>query len=618
MINDIGGMPMGPIDEKFKDTSPEQTVERIQAILGELGIVLEENWHDSGIENCWSVSVFLKDGFPLFANGKGVTRALARASAYAEFIERMQCGLFLYKFQSITRDFSMNLHSYAPDGKYMTMAQLEENGDWMDYVIQTYGKGLTRKKLAKQCKVYACTDEDKIWTLPFYSLFEDKYVYLPAGFVEHVYSANGCCAGNTREEAWVHALSEMMERRSAVSQLMSGKALPPIPEETLRKFPTAAKILDKIHQSGKYDIQIFDLSLGNGFPVVATRIINKKTHGYVVNIAADPVMEIAIDRTLTEIFQGRNIETFSSIHNGSVLSDISQIPPAHNVLNQVENGNGLFTVDFFTEEVSCDRTCTRFEDHRNKNNKELLDYMIGLYKDLNRPVYVRNYSFLGFSCYQFVVPGFSETRGLRLVEPIAEYALGDEAVAALRDPAAATDDELAFLMMYHKKVQTAITRRHNFAGLAGLPLDGPCTKMLMYATLAYAAWRLKRYPAAVKYLDTMAKFTQIDGQTRAYFSCVNQYIKLKAGQVPEEKIRIVLGKFYESEYVDALYERLDGGKSPFDGYLLCCDCKSCHRCRYQSDCSYTRVKEILADAGKRYSAFTGGQSKDHFTVIPQL
>ncbi len=601
------------INEKFKDMPPEKTVEKIQAILKELGIELVEKWTDSGIESCWSVNVSVKDAYPFFTNGKGVTRALARASAYAEFIERMQCGLFLYKFQSIARDPEMNLQSYAPDGRYMTMAELEENGEWMDYVIQTYGSGLTRKKLAEQCRVYACTDEDQIWTIPCYSLFEKKTVYLPAGFVEHIYSANGCCAGNSREEAWVHAFSEMMERRSTIAMLTGGKAAPRIPEEVIRQFPLASKILDTIRSSGNYDIQIFDFSQGNGLPVVATRIIDKRNHGYIVNVSADPVLEIAIDRTLTEIFQGRKLETFGSTHNGSTLDEVDSFPMAHNVLNQIENGNGMFCLDFFTEELSCGDVCTEFADHRGKTNGELLEFMLGLYRDLNRPVYVRNYSFLGFHSYQFVVPGFSETRGLRLTEPVCEYALGDAVQKAFRNVAAASAGDLMMLLTFHKKISTAFSRKNNFRGLAGLPLDSANNYMLTALTLSCAAYRLGRYAMAKSYLTPLLSASQVSEQDRAYFSCIHRYLSLKIAKVEDAKIRLILEKFYEERHVAELYGCLEQGKTPFNAYLMKCDGR-CGECRYQSHCAYRRTREILASAGKRYSAFTEGQREENLSM----
>lgn len=602
------------IDEKFKDTSPEQTIGRICALLEQIGIRLEEKCTNSGIENCWSCHVQVKDGYPFFSNGKGVTRDLARASAYAEFIERLQCGLFLYKFQSMGRDAATDLHRFAPDGKFMTMAELEAEGEWMDYVIASYGHGLTRKKLASICKSYAAADEDRIWTVPFYSLFEDKYVYLPAGLVEHVYATNGCCAGNSREEAWVHGLSEIMERRSTLTQLMSGKPSPVLPQELLVKFKTANGIIEKVRQTGKFDVQLFDLSMGNGFPVIATRIINKETQDYVVNIGADPVLEIAVNRTLTEIFQGKDMENFSSSHVNSILKSIDDIPYIHNTLNQMETGNGLFTADFFAEELTCDRPCAQFPDNTNKSNRELLDYMLGLYKDLGLPVYVRNFSFLGFSSYHFVVPGFSESRGMLLTEPVLEYAMGDDVAKTLRDPAGANAAQLSILLMFHNRIKSMLSRQHNFAGLAGIPMVGYNTVVLLYASLSYAAWQLKQYPAAIRYLDQLQQFRTVPQEIKGYFSCVAMYLKLTASSVSEEKIRLILGKFHGSDHVAELYRRLDSGAAPYEGYLLKCDLRSCDTCRYHSCCTYDRVKQIVGAAGERYSRFAEGQNKDQFAI----
>ena len=99
---------MNHIDEKFKDAKPEDTVKKIKGILDSLNIEVSEKWYDSGLDNCYSLTVRAKGGVPL-TNGKGVTRELARASAYAEFIERLQGGMLFYKYQSIIRDPDMNL-----------------------------------------------------------------------------------------------------------------------------------------------------------------------------------------------------------------------------------------------------------------------------------------------------------------------------------------------------------------------------------------------------------------------------------------------------------------------------------------------------------------------------
>lgn len=601
---------MPEINERFKDMPPEKTVETIQNILKSVGIELKEEWNDSGIENCHSVHVYVEGAYPFFTNGKGVTRALARASAYGEFIEQLQCGLFLYKFQSITRDPEMDLQRFAPDGKFMTLQEVIENGDWMDHLIASYGGGLTRKKLAQLCKNFSCADDDRIWTLPFYSLFEDKLVYLPAGFMLQLYAANGGCAGNTREEAWIHALSEIMERRCTIDVLTGGKAAAPIPEEVIRRYDAPARIMDAVRDSGLYDIRLFDFSMGNGYPVIAARIINKKTHEYLVDVAADPVLEIAIDRALTECFQGRTLQSFPIGNNGYFLEEAEGMPAAHNLLNQIEHANGLFSVNFFTEEAACGKTCSEFPPRDQMNNKELLAFLLDIYRGLGKPVYVRNFSFLGFHSYQFIIPGFSETRTHHLSGPFSEYAMGDAVQKTLRNAAAASDADLTMMLLFHNRIRTAHSRRDNFRGLAGLPLDSEYNVRLLYTTLAYGAYRLGRYAQAADYLSTVLRDTGIRPEDKAYFACVKRYIRLKMAGTADEQLRILLGKFYEKAQVEALYRNLDSGKTPFDDYLLCCDRSRCGECRYQAQCAYEQSRGILGRLGKLYGQFHDGQSPE--------
>lgn len=599
---------MKHIDEKFKDISPEQTVARIAGILSGLGLEIKEYWNDSGIDNCHSLNLATTDG-ALFSNGKGITRALARASAYGEFMERLQSGLFLYKYQSIHKNPAMNLHSFAPDAKYMTEQELIENGEWMDPIIESYGGGLTRAKLARQCKLYACSD-GPVLTVPYYSLFEDKYVHLPTGFVEQMYSANGCCVGNTRQEAWVHALSEIMERRGSIALLTGGKAARPIPQSVLERYPTAMRIIQQIKEGGNFDVTVFDTSVTRDHPIITTRIINKDTHTYVVNTGSDPVFEIALHRTLTEIFQGRSLKTFTSRHSGAILNSVDDIPLSHNVQNLLETGNGLFTMDFFAEESGKPGPFEEFPDNSGKTNPQLLTGLLEQYCQLDKPVYVRNYSYLGFPCYKFVVPGFSESRALRLTEPFQEYASADAAAKVLRSPERASPVELQMLLAYYKQIQTILSKRDNFRYLSGVPLYRPG---MVQISLACVTYRLGRYSETIAYLKALQLIKDMDRDTAEYFSCLARYLELKKTGRPEAQIRLVLGKFYTEKYTGMLFSRLDRGASPFEGFVLDCDA-NCEKCTFKSYCRYESIKQIISKVGAVYHSFTDGQAKENFII----
>ncbi len=602
------------IDEKFKDNNPQATVEKIRSILKSLGVEVREAWNDSGVEHCYSLLLSAGNGSPT-ANGKGVTRDLARASAYGEFIERLQCGLFYCKFQSLSGINGMDVHSFAPDGKYMTVDELIAEGQWMDHLISAYPEyRLTRERIAEHCYAYACSESDSILTVPYYSLFEDKYVYLPVGFAEQMYTTNGCCAGNSREESWVHALSEIMERHSSIEALTKGIAYPRIPESTLEKFPTVSKILKHIRESGEYDVEILDYSMGTGFPVVSTRLISRRTHGYRVNVAADPVLEIAVQRTLTELFQGKNMATITQRQEVKILNRAEDFPVISNVINQLETSNGIYTADYFANELTCGGEPAAFQDFSGKTNRELLDYMLALYKKLGKQIYVRNLSFLGFPSYKFVVPGFSETRAMRLQEPIPEYAMGHDAAKTLRNAKNASAEDLQWMLHYNNMVRTVMSQYLIFGRLAGIPMSGNANYLLTHVTRAYACYQLGRYNDAISHLSNAVSNQNLDIADRNYFACINLYLQMKQTGIREDKIKVILPKFFERQYSDRLFQTLSAGKTPYDDYLISCDYKNCENCRYRSSCSFESARNMICRAGMEYQKFAEGQDRSVFAV----
>ena len=78
----------------YKQAPPEETVARLRAILDEVGIGTAEterdtlSFHSGRVETADLAYPMLRMG----ANGKGMTREYSRASAHAEFFERLQNG----------------------------------------------------------------------------------------------------------------------------------------------------------------------------------------------------------------------------------------------------------------------------------------------------------------------------------------------------------------------------------------------------------------------------------------------------------------------------------------------------------------------------------------------
>ena len=593
------------IDEKFKDAKPCDTTNRIKSILSELDIRLVEEWIDTGVEHCYGLHVRGDGGFP-YANGKGVTPDFARGSAYGEFMERLQSGLFFYKYQSLENDPELLLHTYAPDAEYVTKEELLENSDWMDPIVSAYG--VTKEVLANQCEMYA--GSKRILVLPYYDYFGDRYVKLPAGFVEHLYSANGCCVGNSREEAWIHALSEIMERHCCIRLIKEDIAVPVIPEETLRKYPLVSEILNKIRKEGEFDVDVVDCSLDTGYPVVATRIINKATHRYLVSIGADPIPEIAIQRTLTEAFQGRTLAKLHLAGNQYVLSHAADTDICNNVLNQLETAQGAMNATFFTPSTE---PPMQFPDHSSLTNRQLVHIVLNSFKEKGLPVYIRNYSFLGFHCYKFVVPGFSESRGLRIPQKVQQYAMGEMASLALRNMRKADNLAMRDVLLHKNMIKGVNSREYYYPFLAGLPLahgDHSTSAAIHYA---YAAWRLKQLNEAISYLNTAILYCQIDSK-KNYLSCIQQYLRYSKDGFSLEQTLQILSRFYQEETILRLKNSLTQHGDCFSDLLMACQLPYCSSCPHKDICYYEESKRIIHNTGLRYREFTGGQNRDQFKV----
>ena len=83
-------------NRRYKEVAPEETVKRIKKILNEVGIKTEEKWQEKSSVGTYSLRVCVK-GTDIGQNGKGMTKEFAMASGYAEFLERLQNGVFRFK-----------------------------------------------------------------------------------------------------------------------------------------------------------------------------------------------------------------------------------------------------------------------------------------------------------------------------------------------------------------------------------------------------------------------------------------------------------------------------------------------------------------------------------------
>lgn len=571
------------IDRQCKDCSPLATVERIQSILKENGIQADLHWNKSGVPYCYSNRLTIP-GTTFQSNGKGLTEDLALASAYGELIERLQVG-FIYGPTSLKDgDFAIDDPKFdLIPGSYL----LESNRDWYqrmaNVLLDSTGETILPEQLVGQC----ATREGLVSVTPYFDLTTSQKVSFPTLLRKRIYGSNGCAAGNTPEEALVQGISEVVERNHQIRIVKEGLALPEIPDEFLKKYKVSYKIIDFVRNSG-YKVSIKDASLDTDFPVVCACIIDRRTGRYHTHFGAHPVFEIALERALTESFQGRNIEKIAK--NEAFSKKSTEKFSLGAFYDELRRSSGNKLPGFFVDEST-------FTFNPNVgtsgDNRKILRFCIDHFARQGLSVLARDASCLGFPTYQVIVPGYSECYINRLSDKSDDQRYAPYAIKVLRDPAGANIQNMMGLLMHLDRIKTVDSKTsdiHSFIMLAKIPSTASAGQQnfLKAASLGYVYHALGRYPQAAACLDGMLPHAQ--GRDLEYLIGLKRYLTMLSEGYSKEYALKVLEYFHDFLTTD----RIRSSRNPFGDFVLHCD-KSCpDTCPLFDNCCMKTVDSLAA------------------------
>src|SRR5574344_92643 len=298
-----------------KDASLEQTISKIENILNEKNIKITLSKEKNPVKNSYSVNLsFNKARKYIFSNGKGSLSKSSIASAYGEFIERLQTKLYFQDYYLVDRKFFKDQKEF--DIKSDFLCDELKN-------IYTY-EGMQKEDFID----FNSNHFDKIVSLPFVNLNTNKEVFFPQNILANLYASNVLSTGNTKEEANVQALSEIMERYVKLKVIKEGIALPNIPEDILKSFPKIYEDIKALKNAG-FIVGVYDSSLGGEFPVTAISFINPKNQTLFLSFGSHPILEVSLERTLTELLQGRELNELDSFV--SPTFDMDEISSSSNL-----------------------------------------------------------------------------------------------------------------------------------------------------------------------------------------------------------------------------------------------------------------------------------------------
>ncbi|MEN3978410.1 OsmC domain/YcaO domain-containing protein [Acinetobacter sp. CWB-B33] len=538
-----------------KDLPLEETIANMSGILANLGMKIEiASWRNI-VPNVWSLHIRDAQSPMCFTNGKGSTKESALASALGEFIERLNCNFF-YNDQFWGEDIANAEFVHYPDEKWF---QPGPNGELPAEILDGY----TREIYDPENELLGTHLYDTnsgntargICSLPFVRHSDGETVYFPSNLIENLYLSNGMSAGNTLAEAQVQCLSEIFER-AVKREILEGEiALPDVPADVLAKYPGIVEGIKGLEEQG-FPVLVKDASLGGQFPVMCVTLMNPRTGGVFASFGAHPKLEVALERSLTELLQGRSFEGLNDLPKPTFSSNAVTEP--NNFVEHFIDSSGLVSWKFFSAKSDYDFVEWDFTSQGENANAEEAQAMFDILEEMGKEVYMAVYQHLGATACRILVPDYSE---IYLVEDL----ILDNTNKAL----AFREDILNIHRLDEEQLEMLVERLEDVEAddytdivtLIGIEFDdntvwGQLT-ILELKLLIYLA--LQEFEEAKELVETFLQYNTNTVERGLFYQCLNVVLEVELDDdLDLNDYEINFRRMFGDERMDAVIGSMDG------------------------------------------------------------
>ena len=388
-----------------KDLPLEQTIANMSGVLARLGIKIEiASWRNI-IPNVWSLHIRDTHSPMCFTNGKGSTKESALASALGEYIERLSNNHF-YAGSFWGEDIANAAFVHYPNERWFKPGRKDTLPTEIldEYCLEIYNPDGDLRG-SHLVDTNSGNVQRGICSLPYVRQSDGEVIYFPSNLIENLYVSNGMSAGNTLVEAQVQCLSEIFER-AVKREILEGEiALSDVPQEVLAKYPSILAGIQGLEEQG-FPVLVKDASLGGTYPVMCVTLMNPRTGGVFASFGADPSLEIALERSLTELLQGRSLEGLNDLPQPTFASEAVTEP--NNFVEHFIDSSGIVSWRFFSTKSDYDFVEWDFSSQGENSNAEEAATLFGILETMGKEAYVAVYDQLGAIACRILVPGYSE------------------------------------------------------------------------------------------------------------------------------------------------------------------------------------------------------------------
>ncbi|XOZ34473.1 30S ribosomal protein S12 methylthiotransferase accessory factor YcaO [Halomonadaceae bacterium KBTZ08] len=386
-----------------KDRALEDSIQRIGDAVANLGFTIEQARWLNPAPYIWSVHIRDRDCPQVFANGKGANREAALASAYGELIERLST-------RYLWADFMLD----AAGPEYGFVHQAEER--WFPVDTEQWPEGLLDETwLARYIRPQGVTPAQLqdlngggtgwgLCALPYTRQSDGETVYVPVNMIANLFVSNGMSAGNNRDEAIVQGLSELFERGIKERIISQAITLPEVPAEVIDRYPHIREGIEALRNEG-FGIRALDGSLGGQYPVMCV-LLKHPDGGVYASFGAHPTFQVALERSLTELLQGRALDELEGFP--APTADMELVNEPHNLELHFIDSSGYVSWAMVGDEPDVAFYDWDANSPRAHDNATAHQQMLAQFADEGYEVYIAEHTQLGAYACRILVPGFSD------------------------------------------------------------------------------------------------------------------------------------------------------------------------------------------------------------------
>ena len=253
----------------------------------------------------------------------------------------------------------------------------------------------------RHCGSFVPRNGRGICALPYKRLHDGAETWIPVNIIGNLYVSNGMAAGNTPMEARAQALSEIFERHIKYRIIREGLCLPEVPEAVIVRYPGIAAGIKGLRAAG-FGILVRDASLGGRYPVMNVTLLHPKDQGVFASFGAHPRFEIALERALTELLQGRALDALGSFPEAGF--DMEEIQLASNLEIHFVDSSGVISWNFLGDQADFPFADWNFSNTTAEDYQWLCDCI----KAEGHDIYVADFAEQGAYSCRILVPGMSE------------------------------------------------------------------------------------------------------------------------------------------------------------------------------------------------------------------